>query len=145
MADLYRHFNADGELLYAGISLSTFVRLAQHKSTATWYDDIATVEIEKFPTREEAMMAETLAIQNENPAYNIMKSSLVTNRPEPNHQRRFEQVVGFFLEEGSSTWGVVWGVANRKVGFSSLKAEKNGVEVLTNGHVRRYLRRFIND
>ena len=145
MPDLYRHFNAEGELLYVGISLSAVKRLSQHKCDSTWYGDIATIEIEKFPTREEAMEAETVAIQNEAPIYNIAKSSIIIDRPYPQFQRRFQQVVGFFLEQDSTSWGVVWGTGKRKTGFSAKQAFENGAEVLTNGHVVRYLGRFIND
>ena len=51
---LYRHFTADGTLLYVGISLSALNRLGQHRQNAEWFDKIARVEIEHFPTRAAA-------------------------------------------------------------------------------------------
>jgi hypothetical protein len=67
---LYRHFAADGTLLYVGISLSTVSRLAQHEHASHWFSQIARVEVERFPTRTAAMEAERLAVLNENPLYN---------------------------------------------------------------------------
>lgn len=61
----------DGRLLYVGCSLSAVARLAQHRDHATWFADIARVEIEKFPTREAALKAEVGAIVAEQPAHNI--------------------------------------------------------------------------
>ena len=72
--DLYRHFDGDGVLLYAGISLSALARLVQHRRGAHWYRDIASVRIEKFPTREAAQAAEKIAIENEKPLFNIQYS-----------------------------------------------------------------------
>jgi excinuclease UvrABC nuclease subunit len=71
---LYRHFAADGTLLYVGISLSAFQRLAQHRSRAHWFEQIARVEMEQFATREEALAAERVAIEHEKPLFNIQFS-----------------------------------------------------------------------
>ena len=68
---LYRHWNADGELLYVGISLNAVSRLAQHRIEANWFDDIARVDIEWHPTREAAESAERSAIKTEHPLHNI--------------------------------------------------------------------------
>ncbi|MBV8664654.1 MAG: helix-turn-helix domain-containing protein [Hyphomicrobiales bacterium] len=68
---LYRHFDAEGRLLYVGISLAALTRLAQHKERSHWFAAIATVTIETFATREDAIQAETLAIQTEAPRFNI--------------------------------------------------------------------------
>jgi len=68
---LYRHFDGQGELLYVGVSLSTVKRLGQHKNHSHWYDRIAKVEIQKFPTRKEALRAEREAVSSEQPLCNI--------------------------------------------------------------------------
>ena len=70
---LYRHFNESKELLYVGISLNAIYRLGQHKKNAHWFSTISNVSIDHFPTREEALRAETKAIQSENPAHNIQQ------------------------------------------------------------------------
>ena len=68
---LYRHFNEEGELLYVGISLSAIQRLGQHKEHSDWYQSIASVTLEHFETREEALKAEREAIFRERPLHNI--------------------------------------------------------------------------
>jgi predicted GIY-YIG superfamily endonuclease len=70
---LYRHFSKDGTLLYVGISLSSLNRLGQHSDHSHWFGDISRVEIQHFPTREDALEAEALAIHDEKPLCNIMK------------------------------------------------------------------------
>lgn len=68
---LYRHYAANGELLYIGISLSTIGRLAQHKAKALWFDKIRSVVSEPCESREEARRKEAAAIANERPLYNV--------------------------------------------------------------------------
>jgi predicted GIY-YIG superfamily endonuclease len=67
---LYRHFDAEGQLLYVGISLSAVQRLAQHKTASEWFRRIARVEIEWHPCRRDAEQAERRAIATENPICN---------------------------------------------------------------------------
>lgn len=73
MADLYRHFDKDGVLLYIGRSLSALNRLISHRSGARWYRDIAHVRIEKIPA-DQIKAAEKLAIETEQPLFNIQYS-----------------------------------------------------------------------
>jgi len=65
MTALYRHFNAAGSLLYVGIADDHHVRFKAHLRFADWKDQIATVKIERFTTREEAHAAEVVAIRSE--------------------------------------------------------------------------------
>ena len=67
--ELYRHFDADGKLLYVGISFSTLARLAQHRNSG-WFNRIRRIDIESFATRIEALKAEKIAIRTEAPEYN---------------------------------------------------------------------------
>ena len=73
---LYRHFDKDGKLLYVGISLNAVARLAQHKNHSHWFNEIASVTIESFDSRNEALFAETRAVQNEKPIHNIHKVNI---------------------------------------------------------------------
>lgn len=68
---LYRHFDAAGQLLYVGISLSAVQRLAQHKQTARWFTNLARIDIEWFPNRRLAEQAERAAIWHESPRFNL--------------------------------------------------------------------------
>lgn len=67
---LYRHYDKNNILLYVGISVSHLARLCQHRDKAVWFDEIATVTIQPFPSRQEALFAETDAIIGENPLHN---------------------------------------------------------------------------
>ena len=66
---LYRHFDADGFLLYVGISSTPDARLQQHRSSP-WFSEIRRVVIEMLPDRETAERAEREAIRTEWPLYN---------------------------------------------------------------------------
>ena len=72
MVDLYRHFGDDNKLLYVGISFNALVRLKSHRHDSTWYDKVKSVVIEKYETREDALIAEKNAIENEKPLFNIV-------------------------------------------------------------------------
>lgn len=69
---LYRHYNVNGTLLYVGISSRHLVRLGSHAENADWRDMIATVKVEHFDSREEALVAEREAIQSEEPLFNLV-------------------------------------------------------------------------
>jgi predicted GIY-YIG superfamily endonuclease len=68
---LYRHFDADGKLLYVGISLSVVARLARHVNGSHWARQITMITIEWHSGRPEALAAEAAAIVAERPAFNI--------------------------------------------------------------------------
>jgi hypothetical protein len=69
--NLYRHFDAEGALLYVGVSLSALTRLGRHRKYSHWFEKIKRVEIERFPSRAEALIAERLATWREKPLHNI--------------------------------------------------------------------------
>lgn len=85
---LYRHWNADGELLYVGISLKPFQRLDQHKNNSHWYGDIANVSVEYFDTRSLAEDAERVAINKEKPLHNITHALVHGDLPQRRLERR---------------------------------------------------------
>jgi hypothetical protein len=68
---LYRHFNADNELLYVGIAISPIARTKWHRSLSPWYPQIRTIKIDVLPDRDTALAAERAAILAEVPKYNI--------------------------------------------------------------------------
>lgn len=67
---LYRHFDTNGQLLYVGISKGVMARISGHQRDSGWFWDIATITLQTFSTREEALYAEAVAIRDENPKYN---------------------------------------------------------------------------
>lgn len=72
---LYRLFNADGDLLYIGITTNPGVRFAEHRLTKSWWGDVATTTLEHFPSRAELEQAEAQAIAREAPKRNMVRYS----------------------------------------------------------------------
>lgn len=75
---LYKHWNANDELLYIGISLSAVRRLKSHLHRSEWFNQIATVTIQRLPTRRVALKEEARQIKICRPPYNT--THLVTGR-----------------------------------------------------------------
>src|SRR5687767_1150705 len=69
---VYRLRDAKGRLLYVGMTSHGFTRWHQHAMTQPWWPDVARIDVEHFPTREDAAQAEENAIRNEAPLYNSM-------------------------------------------------------------------------
>jgi hypothetical protein len=100
---LYRHFSSDGDLLYVGVSCNPIQRLSQHIAKSDWWNEIATVTIEKFETRALARAAEVEAIRSERPMLNChenrkpMRVAANDNRSEfvkpRNRDEAFDDVV----------------------------------------------------
>jgi excinuclease UvrABC nuclease subunit len=74
MQTLYRFYNAQGEMLYVGITKFFEPRLKQHYKNAEWFFETASVRLEHFKTRQQVEQAETRAIVEEQPLYNIAKN-----------------------------------------------------------------------
>lgn len=85
---LYRHFDAVGTLLYVGVSLSWPARTKAHAQGSRWFEQVAKVEIERFPTRALALEAERKAIQTESPRFNVVhnRGAKPDARPKLRHQ-----------------------------------------------------------
>ena len=82
---LYRHFDADDNLLYIGISKSAFRRLQEHESTAVWANDIKSMTIERFESRSQLVEAEKIAIFWEKPLHNYESKARKSRKYGPNH------------------------------------------------------------
>lgn len=67
---LYRHYAADGTLLYVGISHDPDARFEVHQGCTTWASQSVRRTDEWYPSRKEAMLAETVAIRTEKPEAN---------------------------------------------------------------------------
>ena len=83
---LYRAYAEGGELLYVGISLSVMARLSSHSSSSEWFKHAAFVDVARFPSRQEAIDAETKAIKEEYPFYNkqgaVKRPVVYSKRPQ---------------------------------------------------------------
>jgi hypothetical protein len=69
--ELYRHFDEQNQLLYVGVSISTMTRLRQHRDCSSWFDKIKRVDVQRFESREDALIAEREAIKAEKPLFNV--------------------------------------------------------------------------
>ena len=85
MTDLYRIFDAEGALLYVGISLNAARRSSDHRAKP-WWPQVARIEVETHPTRGDALHAEYAAIDDEKPRYNVR-----TTRPAARTDRQRAQ------------------------------------------------------
>jgi len=74
---LYRVYDAEGGLLYVGISANPDLRFGQHSQLKEWWTEVADRKIEWHPTRESAASAERDAIQIELPKWNSRLSARV--------------------------------------------------------------------
>lgn len=70
-AALYRIFNSAGQLLYVGVANRPEERLTSHAGSRRWWHEVAETRVEWHPSREDAEKAEAVAINFENPLYNI--------------------------------------------------------------------------
>lgn len=69
---LYRFFNADGQLLYIGVTGNVRARWNAHSLTQPWWTEVATCTIEHRPSRAVALAAEKAAIVAEQPLHNVV-------------------------------------------------------------------------
>lgn len=104
---LYRHYDAEGRLLYVGISLSASNRLEQHMAGSEWAASIETVKIKCYSTRQEALAAEKQAIKDERPIWNKIHNirraveQLQAKKPEAIYPTEPGEILVF---NGSWTW-----------------------------------------
>jgi predicted GIY-YIG superfamily endonuclease len=80
---LYRFFDAEGALLYVGITNHLPQRLRDHDRNKPWFDNVANVRVEHFPDRKSVLDAEREAIRTEKPRHNIQhnRGAALQRRP----------------------------------------------------------------
>jgi len=72
---LYRHFAADGSLLYVGISAAPGKRTSDHARHSGWFEETCRINVERFDSREAALSAEAAAIKAESPRWNVIHNA----------------------------------------------------------------------
>ena len=70
---VYRHFDAEGGLLYIGQTKKYGARVVGHRKKP-WFAEVARVEFEHFDSEREALDAEKRAIWYENPKHNVRRN-----------------------------------------------------------------------
>lgn len=71
---IYRLFAADDTLLYIGIAKRFGTRWEQHARVQPWWPHVEHQTVRWLPSREDARLAEDVAIKAERPVYNIAGS-----------------------------------------------------------------------
>lgn len=94
--ELYRHFDAEGNLLYVGVSLNTVRRLSEHMGKSSWASKIVKTTVKRYKSRDGALAAEKIAVMAELPMYN---TQLVVTPDIPDLPDGFEN--SFMLHDGS--------------------------------------------
>lgn len=67
---LYRHVDADGYLLYIGITNDPVRRWEEHRAVSKWSRYVTATYVQWFPDRASASRAEVVAIGSEAPLFN---------------------------------------------------------------------------
>lgn len=75
---VYKHFDEEGTVLYVGVSNDPMMRTRSHEKEADWFDDVRSIDVKSYPTREDALEAEANEILSSRPLYN--KSVIVNGR-----------------------------------------------------------------
>lgn len=80
---LYRFFDADGTLLYVGLTSDPGRRWKSHEANQPWWHLVRRAEMEMFPSREAVRAAEKAAIVAECPKHNVAHSKHPPRRQGP--------------------------------------------------------------
>lgn len=72
---LYRFWDAQGALLYVGITADLPTRIKSHRDGKPWWSLVAKMTIEPYPDRPSVLAAEVTAIQTEHPLHNRQHSA----------------------------------------------------------------------
>ena len=99
MQTLYRFFDAEDNLLYIGITMAFRERWSQHRRDKEWIDEITTIRLEQYETREELLQAEENAIRQEQPRYNVIHNSA---------KKRELDLIGERLDDDALLAGQAW-------------------------------------
>ena len=68
---VYRLYDAEGDLLYIGCTVSPRQRRHGHMQSSPWFKDVDTFRLTIYPNRPHAMRVEREAIYTEDPRYNV--------------------------------------------------------------------------
>lgn len=67
---VYRCRSKAGDLLYVGTTIKRRARMERHSRLRWWWPEVASIEYEEFPSAADALLAERIAIRDENPLHN---------------------------------------------------------------------------
>lgn len=70
---VYKMYSSDNELLYVGETCNIRSRLKAHMKDKPWWNDITSIRVDAYVDRKSGRLAESIAIRDEFPKYNISK------------------------------------------------------------------------
>jgi hypothetical protein len=76
---MYRVYDAEDRLIYVGATHHLPCRMGQHQNASWWHCLAARIQWDFHPTKDAAFAAETVAIQEEQPAFNIRGAGRAEN------------------------------------------------------------------
>lgn len=68
---VYRALDAEGSVLYVGLSSQLWARIGKHHHAAPWWPDAVDLDWAIYPTRREAENAERRLIRQHRPPWNV--------------------------------------------------------------------------
>jgi predicted GIY-YIG superfamily endonuclease len=84
---LYRFYDAEGNLLYVGVTGNPASRFSDHRRTSSWWAQADRHEVEWLPHWNAALKAERRAIQEEMPRWNsVFNTKRVAGSPDMGQQ-----------------------------------------------------------
>ncbi|MFE2710592.1 GIY-YIG nuclease family protein [Streptomyces mirabilis] len=113
---LYRFFDANGALLYVGITKNFGQRWVSHAKKKPWWPKVQRHTAEWFDTRREAEAAEKQAVVSEGPKYNLVHKPRTPRAP----VLRPTPPVKVLADPGADYWDIAdvaahWNVAPQSV------------------------------
>jgi len=76
---LYRFYDRTDALLYVGITMNFPGRMGSHQGGKPWWSQLHHMTAEHFDTRAEALAAETKAIREEKPLFNVAGNDMASD------------------------------------------------------------------
>jgi predicted GIY-YIG superfamily endonuclease len=102
---LYRFFDADGVLLYVGITSDIEQRWSRHANDRkSWWPHVAKKTVEWLDNRWEASQAEARAVRDEGPMHNIQRPRM-KRRPEVPYSDNPDSIIN---SDGSAYVNPAW-------------------------------------
>jgi predicted GIY-YIG superfamily endonuclease len=95
---VYRHFDKDGVLLYVGCTKDIYKRTMSHVSQKDWAHEIATITLEHYEDRKDALAAEIEYQYKENPKY-VLPPVIARKLT---REARYNQVLDWLSDEWKS-------------------------------------------
>lgn len=91
-AFVYRAYDESDELIYIGSTKNVATRVGQHQSVTTWWTtEVARIEVDIYPTIEQARAEERKMIETTAPRRNITYSKI--NRPTRARDRQEAEII----------------------------------------------------